>query len=194
MTSQPLSETVTVRFPDELAEAARQAAAAEGKSTGEWVRSLIGAEVERRTRPRDGAHDWPEEARLAAAAAIDARISASTRVPAPCSADLATDILDAVAPMIRAAEREEIRQLAIRAEAVCAGDEGTSCFFADLIGDDSRRIVSAPSVPELVAVGNGPLLDPDCRDGKHASCMGPPCECPVPGVHTARHDHERSQP
>jgi hypothetical protein len=22
-----------------------------------------------------------------------------------------------------------------------------------------------------------PLLDPDCRDGKHASCTGGPCEC-----------------
>lgn len=23
-----------------------------------------------------------------------------------------------------------------------------------------------------------PLLDPDCRDGKHGSCVGSPCECP----------------
>ncbi len=23
-----------------------------------------------------------------------------------------------------------------------------------------------------------PLLDPDCRDGKHGSCVGGPCECP----------------
>lgn len=22
-----------------------------------------------------------------------------------------------------------------------------------------------------------PLLDPDCRDGKHGSCVGGPCEC-----------------
>lgn len=22
------------------------------------------------------------------------------------------------------------------------------------------------------------LIDPDCRDGKHASCVGDPCECP----------------
>jgi hypothetical protein len=29
----------------------------------------------------------------------------------------------------------------------------------------------------LVAEGAGPLLDPDCRDGKHASCVGAPCEC-----------------
>jgi hypothetical protein len=31
-------------------------------------------------------------------------------------------------------------------------------------------------VRELEAIGNGPLLDPDCRDGKCASCVGAPCE------------------
>jgi hypothetical protein len=30
-------------------------------------------------------------------------------------------------------ERERIRQMAIRNEAVCTGDEGTSCYFADLL-------------------------------------------------------------
>lgn len=30
---------------------------------------------------------------------------------------------------------------------------------------------------QLTAEGTGPLLDPDCRDGKHASCVGEPCEC-----------------
>lgn len=30
--------------------------------------------------------------------------------------------------------------------------------------------------PPLIAEGAGPLLDPDCRDGKCASCVGPPCE------------------
>ena len=29
----------------------------------------------------------------------------------------------------------------------------------------------------LTAEGSGPLLDPDCRDGKHTSCVGGPCEC-----------------
>lgn len=61
-------------------------------------------------------------------------------------------------------------------------------------GGSERRVVSAPGASDLVAVGNGPLLDPDCRDGKHASCLGAPCECPVPGVHSTRHEHERSQP
>ncbi len=35
-----------------------------------------------------------------------------------------------------AAERERIRQLAISNEAVCAADEGTCCYFADLIRPD----------------------------------------------------------
>jgi len=29
----------------------------------------------------------------------------------------------------------------------------------------------------LTAIGNGPLLDPDCRSEKHHSCIGAPCEC-----------------
>jgi len=95
---------------------------------------------------------------------------------------------------VAAAEQERIRQLAIRTGAVCTGDEGTSCFFADLIGGGERRVVMAPGIPDLVAEGNGPLLDPSCRDGQHVLCLGAPCECPVPGVHSARHDHERTQP
>lgn len=30
---------------------------------------------------------------------------------------------------------------------------------------------------DLTAEDAGPLLDPDCRDGKHSSCIGAPCEC-----------------
>lgn len=37
------------------------------------------------------------------------------------------------------AERERIRQLATRNNAVCAGDEGTNCYFADLIGEEPGR-------------------------------------------------------
>lgn len=37
-----------------------------------------------------------------------------------------------------------------------------------------ERLITAPK--ELVAEGFGPLLDPDCRDGKCGSCIGPPCE------------------
>jgi len=39
----------------------------------------------------------------------------------------------AAAPLIRAAERDRIRKLAERNGAVCTGDEGTQCYFADLI-------------------------------------------------------------
>jgi hypothetical protein len=39
---------------------------------------------------------------------------------------------------------------------------------------------------ELVAEGAGPLLDPDCRDGKCGSCTGPPCEHEC---HQPRHAH-----
>jgi hypothetical protein len=34
-------------------------------------------------------------------------------------------------------ERERIRQMAIRNQAVCTSDEGTSCFFSDLIQEPS---------------------------------------------------------
>jgi len=43
----------------------------------------------------------------------------------------------AAAPLIRAAERERIREMADRNGAVCTGDEGTSCYFADLIRGES---------------------------------------------------------
>jgi hypothetical protein len=37
------------------------------------------------------------------------------------------------------AERERIRQMAIRNNAVCVGDEGTNCYFADLIREEPGR-------------------------------------------------------
>lgn len=30
-----------------------------------------------------------------------------------------------------------------------------------------------------------PLIDPDCKAGKHSSCFGPPCECPHHAVEVA---------
>jgi hypothetical protein len=30
---------------------------------------------------------------------------------------------------------------------------------------------------EDCAAGGFPMIDPDCRDGKHTSCVGDPCEC-----------------
>lgn len=37
---------------------------------------------------------------------------------------------------------------------------------------DLRRLT-----PETRARLDEPLVDPDCRDGKHPSCVGGPCEC-----------------
>ncbi len=37
-----------------------------------------------------------------------------------------------------------------------------------------ERLITEPA--ELIAEGPGPLLDPDCRDGKCGSCTGAPCE------------------
>ena len=60
--------------------------------------------------------------------------------------------------------------------------EGTTEAIADAILSQIR-----PDVV-LVAYGAGPLLDPDCRDGKCGSCVGAPCEhdCHV-AVAGARH-------
>ena len=30
---------------------------------------------------------------------------------------------------------------------------------------------------ESCADAGFPMIDPDCRDGKHTSCVGDPCEC-----------------
>ncbi len=46
-----------------------------------------------------------------------------------------------------AAERERIRQLAIRNEAVCAADEGTCCYFADLIREPRERSEEGTAPP-----------------------------------------------
>jgi hypothetical protein len=43
-----------------------------------------------------------------------------------------------------------------------------------------ERLLTQPETEDpraLTAEGAGPLLDPDCRDGKHGSCVGAPCEC-----------------
>ena len=86
--------------------------------------------------------------------------------------------------------RDETAMVAYSGFIAAAPEDFAECYEPA----DERRVVMAPGIPDLVAAGNGPLLDPDCRDGKHASCMGAPCECPVPGVHSARHDHERTRP
>jgi hypothetical protein len=42
-----------------------------------------------------------------------------------------------------------------------------------------ERLLTQPETEDpraLTAEGAGPLLDPDCRDGKCGSCVGAPCE------------------
>jgi hypothetical protein len=50
---------------------------------------------------------------------------------------LTRNLLAGAVPLIQAAERERIRQIAVRTQAVCTGDEGTSCYFADLIRESA---------------------------------------------------------
>ena len=69
--------------------------------------------------PRDGMYDWPRDARDAVIAAIDARTGAGLQVTAPVAVCLATDILNAVVPLIRAAERDRIIKLASGHKAIC---------------------------------------------------------------------------
>lgn len=64
----------------------------------------------------NGRYDWPEEARIAATRAIDRRAGPHLQITIPVTMYLATDILDAVAPLIRAAERERLRALAATRE------------------------------------------------------------------------------
>ena len=47
----------------------------------------------------------------------------------------------------------------------------TIVTLAETVG----RLTGEPS-RDLEAIGAGPLLDPDCRDGKCGSCIGAPCE------------------
>lgn len=46
---------------------------------------------------------------------------------------------------------------------------------ADALASELRGLMAEPG-PELH--GDEPLIDPDCRDGKHApTCVGDPCAC-----------------
>ena len=43
-----------------------------------------------------------------------------------------------------------------------------------------RRLIRRSAIDELIDSlpdGDTWMLDPDCRDGKHRSCVGGPCEC-----------------
>ncbi len=53
------------------------------------------------------------------------------------------------------------------------GSEGPAILIPAATWD---LLTAGQSANELTAEGTGPLLDPDCRDGKCGSCIGPPCE------------------
>jgi len=59
---------------------------------------------------------WPEEARIAAVKAIDRRVGPRLQITVPVAMYLATDILNDVNPLIRAAERRRLRALAAASE------------------------------------------------------------------------------
>jgi hypothetical protein len=46
----------------------------------------------------------------------------------------------------------------------------------DRVAGKRIRFLTPPPDYDLTAEGAGPLLDPDCRDGKCGSCVGAPCE------------------
>jgi hypothetical protein len=74
----------------------------------------------------------PPGAMLAAMAAAEEHVASRT-ISGPTGIAMAA--VEAAAPLIAAAERERIREMAVRNEAVCTSDEGTGCYFADLIRD-----------------------------------------------------------
>jgi hypothetical protein len=79
--------------------------------------------------------DIPPQAYIAAGAAFREQMGKVRDI-----GDAVAVALEAAAPAIRdqatAAERARIRQLAIRNQATCTSDEGTGCYFADLLDAD----------------------------------------------------------
>lgn len=64
----------------------------------------------------------------------------------------------------------------------CAGDHPAVLILTEIWHQLVAEVAEAQET-ELIADGAGPLLDPDCRDGKCGSCVGAPCEheCHRPG-------------
>ena len=61
----------------------------------------------------------------------------------------------------------------------CSGKCGAGKPLAwDLDPADVLRALDGSNSPPVTSEIAGPLIDPDCRDGKHSSCVGGPCECP----------------
>jgi hypothetical protein len=101
---------------------------------------------------------------------------------------IAADVYDAVAPVLQAeaaaSERARLAALAVKHGAQCY----QRCTDADCGGHltaaahshhlaDFADLIATHCNPELTPEPDEPLIDPDCRDGKHTSCVGGPCEC-----------------
>ena len=72
---------------------------------------------------------------------------------------------------LTAAERQAF---VMAAGQVAAGQKPSMMTIVTLV-ETIQRLITEPG-RELSAEGTGPLLDPDCRDGKCGSCTGAPCE------------------
>ena len=77
----------------------------------------------------------------------------------------------------RSDEQHAIGQVIRQAESVLLGKGHPDAKeLARVLLDICAPWTGMP-VRELEAIGTGPLLDPDCRDGKCSSCVGGLCEC-----------------
>lgn len=57
----------------------------------------------------------------------------------------------------------------------------------DLITDDDIQNWNEHSAMIDQHVTDTPVIDPDCRDGKHQSCIGGPCECACHDIEAGFH-------
>ena len=76
---------------------------------------------------------------------------------------------------------EQAEAVITRVRDVCdqADEDGTALvWLADVRRalDGSGDVLVRDAVTAMLS-NDAPLIDPDCRDGKHASCVGGPCEC-----------------
>lgn len=102
----------------------------EGGQDAESVRRRALAITGSAGRARPVPEEWID---AALAADLEWMRSARAVVFVSPARDQVRAMLEAAAPLIAAAERERIREMAVRNGAVCPGDDGTSCYFAALL-------------------------------------------------------------
>lgn len=90
--------------------------------------------------------------------------------------------IEAVRAVVLAIEIKNILAASPRVESIETWGGSPSVLAVDL-GDGRTAIVRVEDgswlsqPPTLEDAKSEPLLDPDCRDDKHGSCVGDPCEC-----------------